>query len=182
MIPLKNSVAFSPQANYTAWATATCRRNLMPSFVDRGVWSAQRINSHLLCSIIPIGRMNRIEDASNYRKTRIIWNTSRPSKRKTIWNVHDFINMNINIYLRYITYHNYWLFKWVPLVCCKTTPETNSVAFSPQANYTDWSTATCWQNLVPTFADRGVSRDQRGGSPTAINLSFLDRSRYFSFK
>jgi hypothetical protein len=28
---------------------------------------------------------------------------------------------------------------------------------------------------VPTFADRGVSRGQRGGSPTVVNLSFLDR-------
>jgi hypothetical protein len=35
---------------------------------------------------------------------------------------------------------------------------------------------------VPTFVDRGVSRGQRGGTPTAVNLSFLDRSRYFSFK
>jgi hypothetical protein len=58
----------------------------------------------------------------------------------------------------------------------------NSVALSPRANYTDWSTATCRRNLVPTFADRGVSRGQRGGSPTAVNLRFLDRSRYFSFK
>jgi hypothetical protein len=56
------------------------------------------------------------------------------------------------------------------------------MAFSPQANYNDWATATCWQNLVPTFADRGVSRGQRGRSPMTINLSFLDRSRYFSFK
>jgi hypothetical protein len=47
---------------------------------------------------------------------------------------------------------------------------------------TDWATATCWRNLVPTFTDRGVSRGQRGGSPTVVNLSFLDRSRYFSFK
>jgi hypothetical protein len=60
--------------------------------------------------------------------------------------------------------------------------KTNSVTFSPQVNYTDWATATCWRNLVPTFADRGMSRGQRGGSPTAVNLSFLDRSRYFSFK
>jgi hypothetical protein len=36
--------------------------------------------------------------------------------------------------------------------------------------------------LVSTFVDRGVSRGQRGGSPTAVNLSFLDRSRHFSFK
>jgi hypothetical protein len=58
----------------------------------------------------------------------------------------------------------------------------NSVAFSPQANYTDWATVTCLRNLMPTFVDRGVSRGQRGGSPTVVNLSFLDRSRYFSFK
>jgi hypothetical protein len=32
-----------------------------------------------------------------------------------------------------------------------TVIKTNSVAFSPQANYTDWSTATCRWNLVPTF-------------------------------
>jgi hypothetical protein len=59
---------------------------------------------------------------------------------------------------------------------------TNSVAISPQANYTDWATATCQRNLVPTFADRGVSRGQRGGSPTVVNLSFLDRNLHFSFK
>jgi hypothetical protein len=57
----------------------------------------------------------------------------------------------------------------------------NSVAFSPQVNYTDY-TATFWRNLVPTSAHRGVSRGQRGGSPMAVNLSFVDRSRYFSFK
>jgi hypothetical protein len=28
---------------------------------------------------------------------------------------------------------------------------------------------------VPTFVDRGVSRGQRGGSPTPVNPSFLDR-------
>jgi hypothetical protein len=32
------------------------------------------------------------------------------------------------------------------------------------------------------FAVRRVLRDQRGGSPTVVNLRFLDRSRYFSFK
>jgi hypothetical protein len=51
-----------------------------------------------------------------------------------------------------------------------------SVAFSVQAKYTDWATATCWRNLVPTFADRGVSSGQRGGSPTLVKLSFLDRT------
>jgi hypothetical protein len=43
-------------------------------------------------------------------------------------------------------------------------------------------TATGLRILVPTFVDRGVSRGQLGGNPTAVNLSFLDRSRYFSFK
>jgi hypothetical protein len=57
----------------------------------------------------------------------------------------------------------------------KTHFVKNSVAFSPQANYTDLATATCRRNLVPTFVDRGVSRGQRGGSPTVVNLSFLDR-------
>jgi hypothetical protein len=61
-------------------------------------------------------------------------------------------------------------------------PKTNSVALRPQANYTDCATAIFWRNLVPTFADRGVYRGQRGGSRTVVNLSFLDQSRYFSFK
>jgi hypothetical protein len=38
----KNSVALSPRANYTDWATATCRRNLVSTFVDRGVSRGQR--------------------------------------------------------------------------------------------------------------------------------------------
>jgi hypothetical protein len=67
-------------------------------------------------------------------------------------------------------------------VCTNAITRKNSMAFSPQANYTDLATATCWRNLVKTFADRGMSRGQRGGSPTVVNLSFLDRSCYFSFK
>jgi hypothetical protein len=58
----------------------------------------------------------------------------------------------------------------------------NSLALSPQANYTDCATATWWRNLIPTFADRGVSGCQGDRSPMVINLSFLDWSRYFSFK
>jgi hypothetical protein len=44
-IPLyekKNSVGLSPQANYTDWAPATCRRNLAQTFVDRGMSRGQR--------------------------------------------------------------------------------------------------------------------------------------------
>jgi hypothetical protein len=62
------------------------------------------------------------------------------------------------------------------------TEKIDSVALSPQAKYTDWATATCRRNLVPTFVDRGVSRGQRDGSPTVVIVSFLDRSQYFSFK
>jgi hypothetical protein len=29
-----------------------------------------------------------------------------------------------------------------------------------------------WANLVPTFADRGMSRSQRGGSPTTVISAF----------
>jgi hypothetical protein len=46
--------------------------------------------------------------------------------------------------------------------------KTDSVAFSPKANYTDWATATCQRNVMPTFVDRGVSRGQRGGSPRSL--------------
>jgi hypothetical protein len=56
------------------------------------------------------------------------------------------------------------------------------MAFSPQAKYPDWATATCRRIVVPTFVDRGVSPSQGGGSPTAVNLSFLDRSGYFLFQ
>jgi hypothetical protein len=34
---------------------------------------------------------------------------------------------------------------------------------------------------LPTSVDRGVSCGERDGKPTVVNLSFLDRSRYFSF-
>jgi hypothetical protein len=67
------------------------------------------------------------------------------------------------------------------LITKQTKKCSNFVALSPQANYTDWATAICRPNLVPAFVDRGVLRGQRGGSPTVVNLSFLDRNRYFSF-
>jgi hypothetical protein len=48
------SVAFSPKANYNDWATVTCRRNLVPTFVDRWVsrgrsgWSPTVVNRSFL--------------------------------------------------------------------------------------------------------------------------------------
>jgi hypothetical protein len=76
----------------------------------------------------------------------------------------------------------FWFIPFVNYVDCTPNKQTNSVALNPQANYTNWSTATCRRNLVSTFVDRGVSCGQRGESPTVVDLSFLDRSRYFSFK
>jgi len=35
--------------------------------------------------------------------------------------------------------------------------------------------------LVPTFADRGVSRGQRNGSPTAVNLCLPNQDRYLFY-
>jgi hypothetical protein len=46
-----NSMALSPQAYYTDWATATCRRNLVPIFVDRGVSSGQRGGSSTVVNL-----------------------------------------------------------------------------------------------------------------------------------
>jgi hypothetical protein len=89
--------------------------------------------------------------------------------------------MNANVaYVNDVSTHPQATF--VTLSHMQTNKQTISVALSPRTNYTDWSTATCRRNLVPTFVDRGVSRGQRGGSSTVANPSFLDRSRYFSFK
>jgi hypothetical protein len=76
--------------------------------------------------------------------------------------------MNVKIGIN-VSYH-----QDIPSLFHYVNYNNNSMALSPQANYTDWATATCRRNLVPTFADRGVSRGQRGGSPTVVNLSFLD--------
>jgi hypothetical protein len=58
----------------------------------------------------------------------------------------------------------------------------NSMAFSPQANNTDWAIATGQKILGPTFGDRRESRGQRGRTHVAFNLSFLDRSCYIFFQ
>jgi hypothetical protein len=75
---------------------------------------------------------------------------------------------------------------WRPLVHLhthkKNINKTTFVPVSPQANYTDWATGIGRWILMPTFSDRVVSRCQRGGTPTAVNLSFLDHSRYFFFQ
>jgi hypothetical protein len=62
---------------------------------------------------------------------------------------------------------------------CKTKkipwPQSASELYRP-------SGSRLFANLVPTFADRRVSRSERGGSLTAVISGFLDRSRYFFFQ
>jgi hypothetical protein len=48
----------------------------------------------------------------------------------------------------------------------------NSLAFTIQANYTDWATATGLQILLPTFMDRVVSCVQRGWNPQPVISGF----------
>jgi hypothetical protein len=51
-----NSVAFSPQANYTDRATAACRRSYCQLLRIEGVaWSAQRIQPRPLISVFKTG-------------------------------------------------------------------------------------------------------------------------------
>jgi hypothetical protein len=60
-----------------------------------------------------------------------------------------------------------------PLKFTSTVPQTKiCVVFNPQANYTDWATATDKRILVPDFADREVSSGQHGGTSTDVNLNF----------
>jgi hypothetical protein len=60
--------------------------------------------------------------------------------------------------------------------------QKTSLAFSHQANYTDWAIAIGRRIIVPTLMDRELSRGQRGGKLMVFNLSFLDRSGYFFFQ
>jgi hypothetical protein len=46
-----NSMSFSPQTNYTNWATTTCRRILVPIFVDRGVSRGQHGGSPTIVNL-----------------------------------------------------------------------------------------------------------------------------------
>jgi hypothetical protein len=55
------------------------------------------------------------------------------------------------------------------------------VAFSPQANYTDRASAACrWTSCQLLRIEGVASWAQR--IPTAVNLGFIDRSRYFSIQ
>jgi hypothetical protein len=60
--------------------------------------------------------------------------------------------------------------------------KTKSVAFSPQANYTDREAIHLSAKLVPISAGTGVSRGQRNGSPRSLISCFYTQATTFSFK
>jgi hypothetical protein len=62
-----------------------------------------------------------------------------------------------------------------------TDKKTNSVAFSPQANYTDRATAACRRSFCELLRIEGVAWSAQR-IPTDVNYGFLDRSRYFSIQ
>jgi hypothetical protein len=51
MLVLRNSVAFSQQVNYTDLVTATGRRILVPTFVDRGMSRGQHGRSSMVVNL-----------------------------------------------------------------------------------------------------------------------------------
>jgi hypothetical protein len=57
------------------------------------------------------------------------------------------------------------------------TKKLNSVAFSPQANYTDRATAACRRSQCQLLLIEGVAWSAQR-IPAAVNFGFLDRSRY----
>jgi hypothetical protein len=59
--------------------------------------------------------------------------------------------------------------------------KTKFRGFSPQANYTDRATVACRRSKCQLLRIEGVARSAQR-IPTAVNLGFLDRSRYFSIQ
>jgi hypothetical protein len=55
------------------------------------------------------------------------------------------------------------------------------MAFSLQANYTNRATAACQRSLCQLLRIESVAWSAQQ-IPTAVNLGFLDRSRYFSIQ
>jgi hypothetical protein len=134
------------------------------------------------CRDLSIRPSRNIISAIQYVKQKdvksLLYRLLRSCSTKRRWQVRTHF-LELLLFLAYILVLGIYVTDFAILWDIQTT---YSVSLSPQANYTDWVTATCRRNLVPTFVDSGVSRGQRGGSLTVVNLSFLDQSRYFSFK
>jgi hypothetical protein len=63
-----------------------------------------------------------------------------------------------------------------PLITTKTNKQTNTVAFSPQGNSTEWPPLV--GELDVNFTGRRDSPGQGDGSLRSLILIILDRSRY----
>jgi hypothetical protein len=74
--------------------------------------------------------------------------------------------------------------KAVVSVCALTRglTEREHRSFQPAIELYRLTTASGRRILVPRFVDRGLSRGQRDGKPTAGNLTFIDWSCYFFFQ
>jgi hypothetical protein len=64
-----------------------------------------------------------------------------------------------------------------PFPSFRFTDKKNSVACSPQANYTDRATAACRRSFCQLLRIEGVACSAQR-IPTAVNLGFPDRRRY----
>jgi hypothetical protein len=69
-----NSVALGPRANYTEWASATCRRNLVSTFPDRGVSRGERGRSPIVVNLSFLDRSHYfLSSSSSFILTRVEW-------------------------------------------------------------------------------------------------------------
>jgi hypothetical protein len=64
------------------------------------------------------------------------------------------------------------------VICLLCLKKTKLCGLSLQANYTDWATAACRRSYCQLLRVDGVVWSAQR-IPTAVNLGFLDRSRYF---
>jgi hypothetical protein len=106
------------------------------------------------------------------------WSTERASVASYCYPcslVNRFLSLN-NLRIADILSH------FAPTFFQYVTNAENQMSVTSKSTLIIPNNFTCWRNLTPTSADRGVSRGQRGGSPTVVNFSFLDQIRYFSFK
>jgi hypothetical protein len=185
-------VAFSPLANYTDCATATSRRILMPTFVDRGGGGVSRgqrggtltvVNlsfldqSHYfflqvaphLCSR---GRVDPVPDPLLLRNSGSADNRTRDlcDCSRKLWPLDhrgghhqgegvQYYILKIEVEIASETFILGFQIKknQLPVVRKRTIPTERPPLVD--------------KILVPTFVDRGVSRRQRGGSPTVVNLT-----------
>jgi hypothetical protein len=163
----------------TSVLTRATRRNIPD---DTILHSHRRENLRLRECFVPRGRFELetltvrvVEDLALHRLRFLL-----PSSRALS---HLVIRINLGMFISYTIDRMPWTGDKPSLKAAASTGQQNKFRglYSASELYR-LGDHHFRRNLVPTFVDRGVSLGQRGGSHTVINLSFLDRSRYFSFK